>query len=102
MSEVFSTDFYNTMAEHSVALGTSVSFLKAASKKLFFGLLTGLLIGLFLWFIDALIPEFTKGRETAEKGSDSEPDKNSGKRTITGKQVVSGTGNNPAGKEEQI
>ena len=102
MSEVFSTDFYNTMAEHSVALGTSVSFLKAASKKLFFGLLTGLLIGLFLWFIDALIPEFTKGRETAEKGPDSEPDKNSGKRTITGKQVVSGTGNNPAGKEEQI
>lgn len=65
MSEIFSTDFYNTLAEHSVALSDSDSFLAAASKKMILGLALGLLIGIGLWFMGGLIPEFTKGRDNA-------------------------------------
>ena len=65
MDEIFATDFYNTMMDHSVALGDSEGFLEAASRKMAIGLAAGLVIGFCIWFADGLIPEFTKGRENA-------------------------------------
>jgi hypothetical protein len=73
MSEIFSTDFYNTLADHSVAISDSKGFLSAASKKMIIGLALGLLIGLGLWFIGGLLPELTKGRDdTGRKAEASE------------------------------
>ena len=73
MSEIFSTDFYNTLADHSVAISDSKGFLSAASKKMIIGLALGLLIGLGLWFMGGLLPELTKGRDdTGRKAEASE------------------------------
>ena len=73
MSEIFSTDFYNTLADHSVALSDSKGLLSAASGKMIIGLALGLLIGLGLWFMGGLLPELTKGRDdTGRKAEASE------------------------------
>jgi hypothetical protein len=71
MSEIFSTDFYNTLADHSVAISDSKGFLSAASKKMIIGLALGLLIGLGLWFMGGLLPELTKGRDDAGRKAEA-------------------------------
>ena len=66
MEEIFNSSFYNTMAEHSAPLGNQESFVKAIGKKFVIGIAAGAVIGIAIWGIAALIPEFTKGRKKEE------------------------------------
>ena len=67
MKEVFSANFYNTLAEHSVALSDSEGFLTVVVKKTIIGLAIGLLIGFAIWVVNGLFPEITKDRNRAGK-----------------------------------
>ena len=81
MEEVHDSAFYKTLAEHSAALSTKQSFIRANIKKVAIGLAAGLFIGFVIWGIAALVPEFSRNRkqENAEKG----PEENDGKEAET-------------------
>ena len=67
MEEVFASSFYNTLAEHSVALGKNPSFLVASLKNMIIGLVVGAVVGLVIWFLGGLVPEFSRRREIVEQ-----------------------------------
>ena len=67
MQEVTTSAFYTTYAEHSSAEGKSQSFIAGAFKKLAIGAFAGIVIGLGIWFLAALMPEFQdKKKESAD------------------------------------
>ena len=74
MEEIFATSFYNTLAEHSVALGKNPSFLAACLKNMIIGVVVGAIIGCVIWFLGGLSLEFSRRRERIEK-IDAEKDK---------------------------
>ena len=67
MEEILASPFYSTYAEHSVAQGKSVSFITGSLKKVAIGAFAGLIIGLGLWFLSALAPEFRRREESGEE-----------------------------------
>ena len=58
MEEIFNSSFFNTLAYHSAALGKTPNFLVASAKKILIGSVAGLFIGLLIWLIAGLAPEF--------------------------------------------
>ncbi|MBR3402268.1 MAG: hypothetical protein IKG67_08540 [Parasporobacterium sp.] len=78
MEEVFSSSFYNTLAEHSTALGRSKSFLEASAKNIILGVIAGAVVGCVIWFFGAVLPEFSHQRkeepEPAEETKEGEAD----------------------------
>lgn len=74
MQEITTSAFYTTYAEHSSAEAKSQSFITGAMKKLAIGAFAGIIIGLGIWFLAALTPEFqdkkkenTDAEEVAEQ-----------------------------------
>ena len=89
MEEIFNSSFYNTMAEHSAPLGNQESFVKAIGKKFVIGIAAGAVIGIAIWGVAALIPEFTKGRKKEEvPDTASLDDKASDQDNTTGSEVA--------------
>ena len=66
MEELFTSQMYTTFEDHSAAQGKTESFLAASAKKMIIGGVVGLIIACGLWFLAALVPEFTKGRKEEE------------------------------------
>ena len=70
MEELFTSRMYTTFEDHSAAQGKQVSFLAANAKKLIIGTVAGAVIGLGIWFLAALAPEFGGGKEE-KKGKEA-------------------------------
>jgi len=64
MEELFESSLYKTFEDHSAAQGKAQSFLTANVKKMIIGGVAGAVIACGLWFLAALIPEFSKKQET--------------------------------------
>ena len=75
MEEIFESSFYNTMISHSAALGKTQSFLEASAKKMIIGVVAGAVVGLVIWFIGGLVPEFSRRKKETEEAPDSAEDK---------------------------
>ena len=63
MEEVFESPLYKTYADHSAPQGKLQNFLAASAKKMIIGAVAGAVIACGLWFLAALMPEFSKGRK---------------------------------------
>ncbi len=63
MEEVFASRMYTTFEDHSAAQGKLPSFLAASLKKMIIGGVVGAILACGLWFLAALIPEFSKNSE---------------------------------------
>ena len=74
MEEIFQSSFYNSMSEHSNTLAKTESFLSATWKKLLIGIVGGAAIGLVIWGIAGLVPEFMKGHHYNESTENNEKD----------------------------
>jgi len=78
MTELFASPIFTTYSEHSAPQGKLDNFLAASAKKMIIGCAAGAIIGLGIWFLAALAPEFrhrkqsdvlkanTEGKEAAE------------------------------------
>ena len=62
LEEIYASTFFNMYAEHTVAQGSTSSFLSASSKKMVIGGAAGAIIACGLWFLSALALEF-RGKE---------------------------------------
>ncbi len=71
MEEVFDSPLYKTYEDHSAAQGKLPSFLSASLKKMIIGAVAGAIIGCGLWFLAALLPEFSKGRKDEVDGKEA-------------------------------
>ena len=60
MEELFASPMYTTYADNSAAQGKQQSFLAASMKKMIIGGVAGTVIACALWFLAALLPEFSK------------------------------------------
>jgi len=67
MEEIFNSSFFNTLAYHSTALGKTPNFIVASAKKIMIGGLAGIFIGLLIWLIGGLAPEFAYSPEEDDK-----------------------------------
>ncbi len=67
MEELQSSPFYTTYIEHTDAAGRLPGFLAANIKKLLIGGVAGAVIALGIWFLAALVPEFTRNVKEEEK-----------------------------------
>ena len=63
MEELFASPLYKTYEDHSAAQGKMQSFLAVSAKKMIIGGVAGAVIACGLWFLTALLPEFSKGRK---------------------------------------
>ena len=73
MEEIIGSAFYTNYADHSVAQGKSVSFIKGALKLMILGAVAGVVIACGLWFLSALAPELStrkKQRRAEEEAND--------------------------------
>ena len=66
MEELFESPLYKTFEEHSAAQGKKQSFLLASYKKMIIGGVAGTVIAFGLWFLAALLPEFSRNRKDEE------------------------------------
>lgn len=60
MEEVQASPLYTAFTEYTVPQGDQQSFLASSAKNMILGAAAGAVIGCALWFVAALIPEFTK------------------------------------------
>ncbi len=60
MEELFTSPMYTTFEDHSAAQGKLPSFLTASAKKMIIGAVAGVVIACGIWFLAALLPEFSK------------------------------------------
>ena len=63
MQEIQRSPFFTTYLQHSTTSVSSKSFIAGAGKKMVLGGVAGLFIGLGLWFIAALAPEYRSGKK---------------------------------------
>ena len=68
MEELFASSLYKTYEDHSAPQGKVQGFLAASMKKMIIGGVAGAVIACGLWFLAALLPEFSKGRKEGENG----------------------------------
>ena len=66
MEEVFESPLYKTYEDHSAPQGKLQNFLAASAKKMIIGAVAGTVVACGLWFLAALLPEFSKGRKEAD------------------------------------
>ena len=71
MEEVFESPLYKTYEEHSAAQGKLPNFLVASLKKMIIGGVVGAILACGLWFLAALLPEFSKGRKDEADGKEA-------------------------------
>lgn len=71
MEELFESPLYKTYEDHSAPQGKLQSFLAANAKKMIIGGVAGAVIACGLWFLAALIPEFSKNRKEEEGGKEA-------------------------------
>lgn len=76
MEEIMSSAFYTTYADHSVAQGKTVGFIRGSMKLIIVGILGSLIVGFGLWFLSALAPELSTNRKDkrAERKAEKEAD----------------------------
>jgi hypothetical protein len=63
MQEIQRSPFFTTYLQHSTTSVSSKSFIAGAGKKMVLGGAAGLFIGLGLWFLAALAPEYRSGKK---------------------------------------
>jgi small nuclear ribonucleoprotein (snRNP)-like protein len=63
MQEIQRSPFFTTYLQHSTTSVSSKGFIAGAGKKMVLGGVAGLFIGLGLWFIAALAPEYRSGKK---------------------------------------
>ena len=68
MEEVFESPLYKTYEDHSAAQGKLDNFLVASLKKMIIGAVVGAILACGIWFVAALLPEFSKGRKDEADG----------------------------------
>ena len=66
MEEVFTSPMYTTLEDHSAPQGKLPNFLKVSMKKMIIGGAAGAIIACGLWFMAALLPEFSKRKKENE------------------------------------
>lgn len=66
MEELFESPLYKTYEDHSAPQGKTQSFFAASAKKMIIGGVVGAVIACGLWFLAALVPEFSKGRKNGD------------------------------------
>ncbi len=71
MEELFESPMYKTFEDHSAAQGKLDSFLAASAKKMIIGGVAGIVIACGIWFLAALLPEFSKGRREEKTGKEA-------------------------------
>ncbi len=71
MEEVFESPLYKTYEAHSAPQGKLQSFLAASAKKMIIGAIAGAVVACGLWFLAALLPEFSKGRKEEADGKEA-------------------------------
>lgn len=71
MEELFESPLYKTYEDHSAPQGKLQSFLAANAKKMIIGGVAGAVIACGLWFLAALLPEFSKNRKEEEGGKEA-------------------------------
>ena len=71
MEEVFESPLYKTYEDHSAAQGKLQNFIVASLKKMIIGGVAGAVLACGLWFLAALLPEFSKGRKEEADGKEA-------------------------------
>lgn len=71
MEEVFESPMYKTYEDHSAPQGKLENFLSASLKKMIIGGVVGTILACGIWFLAALLPEFSKGRKEEAKGKEA-------------------------------
>ncbi len=71
MEELFESPLYKTFEDHSAAQGKKQSFLQASYKKMIIGGIGGAVIAFGLWFLAALLPEFSRNRKDEKTGKEA-------------------------------
>ena len=71
MEEVFESPLYKTYEDHSTPQGKLENFLVASLKKMIIGAVAGVVIACGVWFLAALLPEFSKGRKEETDGREA-------------------------------
>ncbi len=72
MEEVFESPLYKTYEDHSAPQGKVENFLSASLKKMIIGGAVGAVLACGIWFLAALVPEFSKGRKVEAKGKEAD------------------------------
>ena len=71
MEELFESQMYTTFEDHSAPQGKEQSFIIANLKKIIIFVVLFVALGCGLWFLAALTPEFSKGRNVTENGKEA-------------------------------
>ena len=71
MEELFESQMYTTFEDHSAPQGKEQSFITANLKKIVIFVALFMALGCGLWFLAALMPEFSKGRNGVENGKEA-------------------------------
>ena len=71
MEELFESQMYTTFEDHSAPQGKEQSFIIANLKKIIIFVVLFVALGYGLWFLAALTPEFSKGRNVTENGKEA-------------------------------
>ena len=66
MEELYESQMYTTFEDHSAPQGKEQSFITANLKKIIIFEVLFVALGLGLWFLTGLAPEFSKGRKDEE------------------------------------
>lgn len=67
MEEVFESPLYKTYEDHSAPQGKLQSFLVVSLKKMIIGAVVGAVLACGIWFLAALLPEFSKNSELHDR-----------------------------------
>ena len=71
MEELLESPFYTTYAEYTAAQGKTDNYIVANLKKIIIGVVICMVIGCGIWFMAALIPEFSKCRKDETSGKEA-------------------------------
>ena len=71
MEELFESQMYTTFEDHSAPQGKEQSFITANAKKIIIFVVFFMALGCGLWFLAALVPELSKGRNVAGDGKEA-------------------------------
>ncbi len=71
MEELFESPLYKTYEDHSAPQGKLQNFLVASLKKMIIGAVVGAIIACGIWFLAALLPEYSKNTPRQKQGDPS-------------------------------
>ena len=71
MEELLESQTYTTFEDHSAPQGKEQSFITANLKKIIIFVVLFVVLGCGIWFLVALAPELSKGRNVAENGKEA-------------------------------